>query len=74
MAVLADATPGRDQLWVPDSVLAIPFYDSVVSLAACAAVTSRVRLGVACMASLGLREPLVVAQQWRTWTRCPGGG
>ena len=73
MAVLADATPGWDHLWVPDSVLALPFYDSVVSLAACAAVTARVRLGVACMASLGLRQPLVVAQQWANLDALSGG-
>jgi alkanesulfonate monooxygenase SsuD/methylene tetrahydromethanopterin reductase-like flavin-dependent oxidoreductase (luciferase family) len=73
MAVLADTTPGWDHLWVPDSVLALPFYDSVVSLAACAAVTSRVRLGVACMASLGLRQPLVVAQQWANLDALSGG-
>src|ERR1700728_1846222 len=73
MAVLADTTPGWDHLWGPDSVLALPVYDSVVSLAACAAVTSRVRLGVACMASLGLRQPLVVAQQWANLDALSGG-
>jgi len=73
MAALADAAPGWDHLWVPDSVLALPFYDSVVSLAACAAVTARVRLGVACMASLGLRQPLVVAQQWANLDALSGG-
>jgi alkanesulfonate monooxygenase SsuD/methylene tetrahydromethanopterin reductase-like flavin-dependent oxidoreductase (luciferase family) len=53
-----------------------------VLLAACAARTRRVRLGVACEASLGLRHPLIVAQQWAnldalskgrmTFVACPG--
>jgi alkanesulfonate monooxygenase SsuD/methylene tetrahydromethanopterin reductase-like flavin-dependent oxidoreductase (luciferase family) len=58
---------------VPDSVLALPFYDSVAFLAACAAVTTRERLGVACMASLGLRHPLVVARQWANLDALSGG-
>jgi alkanesulfonate monooxygenase SsuD/methylene tetrahydromethanopterin reductase-like flavin-dependent oxidoreductase (luciferase family) len=82
LAVLADTCSGWDHVWVPDSVLSLPFYDSVVSLAACAAATSRVRLGVACLASMGLRHPLTVAQQWAnldalsagrmTLVACPG--
>jgi alkanesulfonate monooxygenase SsuD/methylene tetrahydromethanopterin reductase-like flavin-dependent oxidoreductase (luciferase family) len=81
-AVAIDRHPGWDHLWVPDSVISLPFYDSVVSLAAIAAVTDRVRLGVACFASLGLRHPLIVAQQWAnldclsegrmTMVACPG--
>jgi alkanesulfonate monooxygenase SsuD/methylene tetrahydromethanopterin reductase-like flavin-dependent oxidoreductase (luciferase family) len=38
-------------------------YESIVLLSACAAQTSRIRLGVACMASLGFRHPLLAAQQ-----------
>jgi alkanesulfonate monooxygenase SsuD/methylene tetrahydromethanopterin reductase-like flavin-dependent oxidoreductase (luciferase family) len=82
MAETADGVSGWDHLWVTDSVISLPFYDSVVLLAACAARTNRVRLGVACQASLGLRQPLVVAQQWAnldvlsggrmTFVACPG--
>jgi alkanesulfonate monooxygenase SsuD/methylene tetrahydromethanopterin reductase-like flavin-dependent oxidoreductase (luciferase family) len=82
LAVAADNNNGWSHVWVTDSIISLPFYDSVVLLAACAAQTSRVRLGVACQASLGLRHPLVVAQQWAnldvlskgrmTLIACPG--
>jgi len=78
----ADTIEGWKHVWVTDSIISLPFYDSVVLLAACAARTHRVRLGVACQASLGLRQPLVVAQQWSnldvlsngrmTLIACPG--
>ena len=82
IAEAADHTSLWSHVWVTDSVISLPFYDSVVLLAACAARTSRVRLGVACAASLGLRHPLIVAQQWAnldvlsggrmTFVACPG--
>jgi alkanesulfonate monooxygenase SsuD/methylene tetrahydromethanopterin reductase-like flavin-dependent oxidoreductase (luciferase family) len=82
IAEFVDAHAGWHDLWVTDSIISLPFYDSVVLLAACAARTNRVRLGVACEASLGLRHPLVVAQQWAnldrlsdgrmTFVACPG--
>jgi hypothetical protein len=53
IAETADQEAGWSQVWVTDSVVSLPFYDSVVVLAACAARTTRVRLGVACQASLG---------------------
>jgi alkanesulfonate monooxygenase SsuD/methylene tetrahydromethanopterin reductase-like flavin-dependent oxidoreductase (luciferase family) len=56
LAVVADSAPQWSHAWVADSVLSLPFYDSVISLAARAAVTSRIRLGVACLASMGLRH------------------
>jgi alkanesulfonate monooxygenase SsuD/methylene tetrahydromethanopterin reductase-like flavin-dependent oxidoreductase (luciferase family) len=72
-AVFADSVPQWSHAWVADSVLSLPFYDSVVSLAACAAATSRIRLGVACLASMGLRHPLLVAQQWASLDALSGG-
>jgi alkanesulfonate monooxygenase SsuD/methylene tetrahydromethanopterin reductase-like flavin-dependent oxidoreductase (luciferase family) len=82
IAELVDRVPGWHDVWVTDSIISLPFYDSVVLLAACAARTQRVRLGVACQASLGLRHPLIVAQQWAnldqlsrgrmTMIACPG--
>jgi len=78
----ADAEPLWDTVAVADSALALGFHDSTVALAALAARTSRVRLAVACMSTLGLRQPLVVAQQWAnldqlshgrmTMVACPG--
>ncbi len=77
-----DAEPGWDGVWVPDTILALGFYDATVLLAALAARTRRLRLGVACLSTLGLRQPLVVAQQWAnldqlsegrmTLVACPG--
>lgn len=64
IAEAADRIDGWDYVWVTDSIISLPFYDATVILAATAARTTRVRLGVACQASLGLRQPLVVAQQW----------
>jgi alkanesulfonate monooxygenase SsuD/methylene tetrahydromethanopterin reductase-like flavin-dependent oxidoreductase (luciferase family) len=82
IAEFVDSIEGWDHVWVTDSIISLPFYDSVVTLAACAARTRRVRLGVACQASLGLRHPLIVAQQWAnldqlsngrmTMVACPG--
>ncbi len=82
MAEFVDSVEGWHDLWVTDSIISLPFYDSVTLLSACAARTQRVRLGVACEASLGLRHPLIVAQQWAnldalskgrvTLIACPG--
>jgi alkanesulfonate monooxygenase SsuD/methylene tetrahydromethanopterin reductase-like flavin-dependent oxidoreductase (luciferase family) len=82
IAEYVDVHEAWHDLWVTDSIISLPFYDSVVLLAACAARTKRIRLGVACEASLGLRHPLIVAQQWAnldalskgrmTFVACPG--
>lgn len=82
IAEFVDGVDGWHHVWVTDSIISLPFYDAVVLLAACAARTQRVRLGVACEASLGLRHPLIVAQQWAnldqlsqgrmTMIACPG--
>lgn len=73
---------GWPTLAVADSALALGFHDSTVALAALAARTTRSRLAVACMSTLGLRDPLIVAQQWAnldalsngrvTLIACPG--
>jgi alkanesulfonate monooxygenase SsuD/methylene tetrahydromethanopterin reductase-like flavin-dependent oxidoreductase (luciferase family) len=68
-----DANPRWGQLWAPDSVLALPFYESTVLLAASAARTRRVQLGVSCLASLGLRHPVITAQQWANLDALSGG-
>lgn len=73
IAESADRIVGWDYVWATDSIISLPFYDSTVLLAAAAARTTRVRLGVACQASLGLRQPLVVAQQWANLDVLSGG-
>ena len=64
IAEAADDRPGWDYAWVGDSLFSVPRLESLVLLAACAARTQRLRLGVGCLASLGLREPLSFLVQW----------
>lgn len=82
MAEAVDRDPGWDHLWVADGLIALPFYEATVLLAAIAARTSRVRLGINCQATLGLRHPAIAVQQWAnldalsdgrmTLVACPG--
>lgn len=73
IAEYADSAEGWDYLWVGDSLLSVPRLESIVLLAACAARTRRVRLGVGCQASLGLRHPLLFAVQWASLDVLSGG-
>ncbi len=60
----AEASGVFDALFVGDNLLAKPRLESVTLLSALAAVTRKVRLGTACMASFPLRNPIVLAAQW----------
>lgn len=73
MARAADASPEFSSVWVGDSLLAKPRLESVALLGAVAAVTERVRLGTACMASFTLRDPVLLAYQWATLDVLAGG-
>lgn len=66
LAGRADAHPLFDSIWVGDSLGAKPRPDSIALLGALAAATRRLRLGVGCMASFPVRDPLVFAYQWAT--------
>jgi alkanesulfonate monooxygenase SsuD/methylene tetrahydromethanopterin reductase-like flavin-dependent oxidoreductase (luciferase family) len=66
LAARADANLLFESVWVGDSLGAKPRPDSLVLLGALAAVTRRLRLGVGCMASFPVRDPLVFAYQWAT--------
>jgi alkanesulfonate monooxygenase SsuD/methylene tetrahydromethanopterin reductase-like flavin-dependent oxidoreductase (luciferase family) len=61
---LGEASGAFDTIWVGDSLLAKPRLESVTLLSALAAITTRVRLGVGCMATFAHRHPLLLAQQW----------
>jgi alkanesulfonate monooxygenase SsuD/methylene tetrahydromethanopterin reductase-like flavin-dependent oxidoreductase (luciferase family) len=84
LAEAVDEEASWDSVWVGDSAIGLPFYESIVLLAACAARTHRVRLGIGCMATIGLRHPLLLAQQLAnldalsqgrlTLVACPGWG
>jgi len=60
----ADQDPLFDSIWVGDSLYSKPRADSIALLGALASLTSRVTLGVGCMASFPVRDPLVFAYQW----------
>lgn len=64
LAVLAETSGLFDSVWVGDGLVAKARLESVVSLSAIAARTSRVRLGVACLATFVLRHPVLFAVQW----------
>lgn len=66
MAREADRIALFDSVWVGDSVMAKPRPESIALLGALAGATSRVKLGVACMASFPIRDPIIFAYQWST--------
>lgn len=63
---------GFDSVWVGDSVLARPRFEPLVTLAAVAARTSRVRLGTAVLVP-SLRQPVVLANEIATLDHVSGG-
>jgi alkanesulfonate monooxygenase SsuD/methylene tetrahydromethanopterin reductase-like flavin-dependent oxidoreductase (luciferase family) len=64
MAEIADQSGAFQSIWVGDSLLGKPRMESVALLAGLAARTKHVRLGPACMASITLRDPVLLAYQW----------
>jgi alkanesulfonate monooxygenase SsuD/methylene tetrahydromethanopterin reductase-like flavin-dependent oxidoreductase (luciferase family) len=62
----ADRNKLFDSIWVGDSVMAKPRPESIALLGALASATSRVKLGVGCMASFPIRDPIIFAYQWAT--------
>lgn len=73
MAEIADRSDLFASVWVGDSLLGKPRMESMVLLAGVAARTQRVRLGPACMASLPLRDPVLLAYQWASLDLLAGG-
>ena len=79
----AEASGAFDAVWAGDSLLAKPRLESVTLLSTLAGATSRVRLGVGCLATFVHRHPVMFAHQWasldvlssgRTWLEvCLGG-
>jgi alkanesulfonate monooxygenase SsuD/methylene tetrahydromethanopterin reductase-like flavin-dependent oxidoreductase (luciferase family) len=64
MAEIADRSGLFQSVWVGDSLLGKPRFDSTILLGAIAARTEQIRMGVACMASFSLRDPVQLAYQW----------
>jgi alkanesulfonate monooxygenase SsuD/methylene tetrahydromethanopterin reductase-like flavin-dependent oxidoreductase (luciferase family) len=76
MAAHAENTGAIDAVWVGDSILSKPRLECIPLLGAIAARTERIKLGVACMATIAQRNPVLLALQWasldalsngRTW-------
>src|ERR1700730_1008960 len=62
----ADRNPLFDSVWVGDSVMAKPRPEAIAMLGALASAAGRVKLGVGCMASFPIRDPILFAYQWAT--------
>ena len=73
MAEAAEASGRFDHVWVGDTIMAKPRLESITLMAAIAARTKRVGIGVACMASFPSRNPIVLAYQWASLDVLSGG-
>jgi alkanesulfonate monooxygenase SsuD/methylene tetrahydromethanopterin reductase-like flavin-dependent oxidoreductase (luciferase family) len=73
MAVQAENAGSIDAVWVGDSILSKPRLECIPLLGAIAAHTSRVKLGVACMATIAQRNPVLLALQWSSLDVLSGG-
>jgi alkanesulfonate monooxygenase SsuD/methylene tetrahydromethanopterin reductase-like flavin-dependent oxidoreductase (luciferase family) len=73
VAVEADGSGVFDAAWVGDSLVAKPRLEAVTLLSALAAATSRVRLGVGCLATFVHRHPVLLAHQWASLDVLSGG-
>jgi len=69
----ADASGRFAHLWVGDSIMAKPRIESMTLLSAIAARTHDARVGVACMATLPSRNPVLLAYQWASLDLLSGG-
>jgi alkanesulfonate monooxygenase SsuD/methylene tetrahydromethanopterin reductase-like flavin-dependent oxidoreductase (luciferase family) len=72
-ATVADEGGLFDSVWVGDNFLSKPRLEAITTLSALAARTRRVKLGVICMASFPLRDPLLLALQWASLDVLSGG-
>jgi alkanesulfonate monooxygenase SsuD/methylene tetrahydromethanopterin reductase-like flavin-dependent oxidoreductase (luciferase family) len=73
MAARAERTGDVDAVWVGDSILSKPRLECIPLLGAIAARTSRLKLGVACMATIAQRNPVLLALQWASLDVLSGG-
>jgi alkanesulfonate monooxygenase SsuD/methylene tetrahydromethanopterin reductase-like flavin-dependent oxidoreductase (luciferase family) len=63
-AETAEASGYFDSVWVGDGLIAKPRLEAIALLSGLAARTKRVGLGVCCMATFPLRNPVLFACQW----------
>jgi alkanesulfonate monooxygenase SsuD/methylene tetrahydromethanopterin reductase-like flavin-dependent oxidoreductase (luciferase family) len=69
----AEASGVFDSVWVGDNFTSKPRLESIVTLAAIAGRTRRLKLGTICLASFPLRHPLLLALQWASLDLASGG-
>jgi alkanesulfonate monooxygenase SsuD/methylene tetrahydromethanopterin reductase-like flavin-dependent oxidoreductase (luciferase family) len=72
-AVQAEASGVFDSVWVGDNFVAKPRLEALVTLAAVAGRTRRLKLGTICLASFPQRHPLQLAIQWASLDQLSGG-
>jgi alkanesulfonate monooxygenase SsuD/methylene tetrahydromethanopterin reductase-like flavin-dependent oxidoreductase (luciferase family) len=72
-AARADASGLFDSVWVGDNFLSKPRLEALVTLAAIAARTQRLKLGTICLATFPMRHPLQLAIQWASLDVLSGG-
>ena len=73
MAVRAERSSNLEAVWVGDSILSKPRLECIPLLGAIASHTSWLRLGVACMATIAQRNPVLLALQWASLDVLSGG-
>ena len=73
LAPMAEATGLFESAWVGDSLIAKPRPESIALLGALTAMTDDLILGVGCMASFTVRDPVTFAYQWATLDQASGG-
>ena len=73
MAVKAEESGAIDAVWVGDSIISKPRLECIPLLGAIAGQTSRLQLGVACMATIAQRNPVLLALQWASLDVLSGG-
>src|SRR5258707_6471354 len=73
LTVQAERSGFFEAVWAGDSLLAKPRLESVTLPGALASVTTKLRLGVGCMATFVNRHPVMLAHQWASLDVLSGG-
>src|SRR5262249_50774582 len=73
LAERAEATGVFGSVWVGDSILDKPRLEAIALLSGIATRTTRVKVGTICMASMTLRDPILLAIQWASLDLLSGG-
>jgi alkanesulfonate monooxygenase SsuD/methylene tetrahydromethanopterin reductase-like flavin-dependent oxidoreductase (luciferase family) len=69
----ADSSGLFGSVWVGDGLVAKARLEAVASLSAIASRTTKVQLGVCCLATFALRQPVLFALQWASLDVISGG-